>query len=912
MFKKTAPVLTLISLLLVFFFDVVFLGKTLSTSSLLPGMSINGPYGFNGYKPNYPFSIDAGGHAWTNEPNPYIISNIIKEGHLPLWNPHEGLGIPLLANPNSEVINPIKFFLNLYPTPFLQDMFFLLRLFLAGILTYLFLREKRLSEIASLFGAVSFMLSGYSIWWINLHPLSSIMYIPGYFYFYERWENRRKAKDLFSLSICIALSIIAGKIHDVVMGSSVFSIYTIQRGFSEERWKGIIIRLKILLLVFISSFCLSAFYLFPVLELNLYASPLAKSIRTGSAGHTLPLLTSISLWQPLFLGWKNYLYNSWLQWKPDIMVFYSGMTVLLLFIYGCFDKRVLKENLSFVVFSSLLFLQLFGLLPYWLIPNLPIFRDITFLKYHSMLHFSLSVISASSLERLMEDKKKIFYIALGIVVIVITIYFYSLLQSASSNDKLYIGKIMAGNLLFFIVIGIIFYVFKKRVLGCLILGVLVLELYLYMPKDHPNRYFPYKEPPILKVIKEEHPYRIIGDGDIIPPLISNANGLYDIRGIDVLVPKDYYLFFENLISFSVPYTNYPDILIAGTSPWIDLLGVKYILTKERLEQGRLEMALKRNIISLRWIRFFEAMKNHNIKGGRGYGFHEIAGERRFSLFFNRGFKFKSRITITEPYLFVGLAVKDGSEENHLELEFGLDDSRKSVILKDIKGWNDYWINVSNLIGKTIDVILEDKGYGKGEVVLGDFGLSPGYEEEKKIGFKLIDMHSRELGYLKFKGVYGDINLYENENVMNRAFILHRVKQAEGIYHVIKELQNGLDFREMGLVGEDYHYSILGEGNGDKIVIKRYAPQEIVLEVESKGGLLVLSDLYYPGWRVKVNGKDKDVIRVFGALRGVIVNGGKSEVRFYYNPLVIKIGLLVSLVSITAWTVFLCYHKRRRG
>ena len=75
--------LLLAFLLIIFFHDVCFFGKTLSTASLLPGTTPHGPYGFSGYRPALPFSFDTGGDAWVNEPNPYIIKKILTQGSLP-------------------------------------------------------------------------------------------------------------------------------------------------------------------------------------------------------------------------------------------------------------------------------------------------------------------------------------------------------------------------------------------------------------------------------------------------------------------------------------------------------------------------------------------------------------------------------------------------------------------------------------------------------------------------------------------------------------------------------------------------------------------------------------------------------------------------------------------------------------
>ena len=65
-FLTGLPFLLLALVLLLFFYDIAFLGKTLSTSSLLPGTTPQGPYGFSGHRPELPFSFDTAGNAWVN------------------------------------------------------------------------------------------------------------------------------------------------------------------------------------------------------------------------------------------------------------------------------------------------------------------------------------------------------------------------------------------------------------------------------------------------------------------------------------------------------------------------------------------------------------------------------------------------------------------------------------------------------------------------------------------------------------------------------------------------------------------------------------------------------------------------------------------------------------------------------
>jgi uncharacterized membrane protein YfhO len=62
-------------------------------------------------------------------------------------------------------------------------------------------------------------------------------------------------------------------------------------------------------------------------------------------------------------------------------------------------------------------------------------------------------------------------------------------------------------------------------------------------------------------------------------------------------------------------------------------------------------------------------------------------------------------------------------------------------------------------------------------------------------------------------------------------------------------------------------------------------------------LLVLSDMYYPGWGVQVNGKATTIYRGNLLFRVVRIPEGASKVLFEYRPLSFIIGGIISLVGI---------------
>ena len=77
------------------------------------------------------------------------------------------------------------------------------------------------------------------------------------------------------------------------------------------------------------------------------------------------------------------------------------------------------------------------------------------------------------------------------------------------------------------------------------------------------------------------------------------------------------------------------------------------------------------------------------------------------------------------------------------------------------------------------------------------------------------------------------------------------------------------------------------------------------------GLLVLGDPWYPQWRVEVDGRPAELLRVDHAFRGVRVPSGSHRVVFTYQDRALQAGLVVS--SLTALGLAgLWWWRRRRG
>ena len=81
-------------------------------------------------------------------------------------------------------------------------------------------------------------------------------------------------------------------------------------------------------------------------------------------------------------------------------------------------------------------------------------------------------------------------------------------------------------------------------------------------------------------------------------------------------------------------------------------------------------------------------------------------------------------------------------------------------------------------------------------------------------------------------------------------------------------------------------------------ITHYGAQQVTIDAQAtKASELVLSDTYYPGWKVTVNGRPARISPVDYMFRGVPVPAGTDRIVFTYDPASFRIGWMISLVAV---------------
>lgn len=87
----------------------------------------------------------------------------------------------------------------------------------------------------------------------------------------------------------------------------------------------------------------------------------------------------------------------------------------------------------------------------------------------------------------------------------------------------------------------------------------------------------------------------------------------------------------------------------------------------------------------------------------------------------------------------------------------------------------------------------------------------------------------------------------------------------------------------------------------EIVEMRDARVSLAVEIDGDG-LLVLFEQHFEGWRVTVDGEERDCLRINALFRGVALAAGHHEVVFSYEPDSLKLGGALSLLALLLLTL----------
>jgi hypothetical protein len=153
-------------------------------------------------------------------------------------------------------------------------------------------------------------------------------------------------------------------------------------------------------------------------------------------------------------------------------------------------------------------------------------------------------------------------------------------------------------------------------------------------------------------------------------------------------------------------------------------------------------------------------------------------------------------------------------------------------------------------------------------------------------FQVINMLNTK--YLIFPaGGHGETVPVENPYAYGNAWFVDDVRYVDNANEEIDALSD-VDLRTTTVVDKRFK-EILGEtanisADGSDITLTSYAPNKLTYDVDATGnGIIVFSEIYYPGWEATIDGKPVELARANYILRSMPVTAGKHKVEMSFNP-----------------------------
>ena len=493
---KAAAVLALILVLV--YGEVVCLGYTLN-----PGLSnygvLNVPqYGYRGRWLTYSVVMDplaTGGQNW---PMYALISRTLVSGKIPLWNPYQGTGAPLAADTSWSTYFPIDI-LYLINNQY-WDFIWILKLWIAGTLCYLFLRKLGLRWLPATGGSIAYALSGAFIFYPFLPWTNVAIMTPALLLAAKKCFDQPFSRDAVVLGgVTFAVSLLGAHIEALVIQFLYLIMFVLFMVITskKKRIRGIATCAASVLL----GMGLGAFFLLSVLEYLLEAT-LGHSAGVGLAslsGEGNPAIWLMTLFVPYFYGFlQTYPYDRLRQvffW--DISPGYLGTTVFFLSLLPLFSIRQFfkqeraKYYVFFLVSGILILMKAFGLPPINWIGFLPVLTDVIFPRFcGSVLAMSFAGACAYGLEMVSTTVKRSSAKALVVVLVTLGLAVYATIPfpASPSNPFFVVSLGYLALSVFFLILSAYVSSKDRPMAAAILVAFVVLELTSYVPKSLPVRY----------------------------------------------------------------------------------------------------------------------------------------------------------------------------------------------------------------------------------------------------------------------------------------------------------------------------------------------------------------------------------------------------------------------------------------
>lgn len=960
--------LVLALILNIIFFPALWGGKTLLMSARdAPSIMQTGAYSQEAPLPTAGRTTDPGAPAWQSEPWIKIICDQFgKERNLPLWNPYSAFGTPLAAAMQPQPFYPLTVLLCADPTPSTYNFMVLGRLFLAGLMTFLFARLFMVF-LPSLFAATAFMLSGYFIMYMDMPHLSVEVLLPGVFLAFELLLRRRSWASVAGVAGVVLLSAVGGMPESMFLTISFGCCYFLFRLLSEPEFRNLILaRLGMAAAGLAIGFALSAFLLLPFLEYMTVAHDAHQPANLGGNKTGLNFFddgkSAITYLLPLIFGPGG---NSILapgQWTG--LSGYWGIIPFVFALLGIFcvflpaEHPSLRTLRSFTIFFAimliLMILKRFGHPTINWIGRLPLAELIVFPKYlEPLAAFCVAMLAGTGFSRLLEEPARVrrslalITVALGLAVM-LALAGWSLprVLQLTQRSHVYYLNLLGGVLIVIATMVLVARADRSKRTGWALLGLLSIELsfnfivpsfYLFSSLP-PARINPYAGAPYLDFLKQRNVNgdRLFAREGFLHPNWSGVYGLADVRTLDAMSPRRYLPFLRNFLlkpgdegrlngdladrftGSEVGYTYAFET--AAENRFLALSSVRYLISGS--EYGA-PTQVSNDI--------FAQHQGEKIWGLGIQSFGRGPGSSAVGLFQHppsSRLSYRTSIDLTRPIFEGVVAIAPEAEDKTDGVGFlleirtaGQTDFLFNTFLNPKESPEDrngrrFRADLTPYTGKEVELLFSTDPGPSGNNTY-DWG---GWTRLRFVPAQSLEaaeaVHS-------FKEIYNaEVRIYENSAILPRASLFRAAEVLPDAAVLARLKDPSFDPREKVVLSAESvpaeasapleTISAAKAGPAESARITLYESQRVVIEAETGApAILMLNDTNYPGWRATLNGKPTPVLQANYLFRGIVLPAGRHVVEFSYQPNSLRLGGLISIAGLVALMVPPALMLRRR-
>ena len=538
------------------------------------------------------------GHPVKNAAMPDVVTQIYpwkklvvglwQQSQVPLWNPYNFAGNPLMANYQSAVFQPFNWLFLVLPQLDAWTILIFLQPLLAGVFTYLFGRQLKLSQAAALLTSVSFMFCGFITCWLAYGTLAfALLWLPLILYSLE--------KKFYPLtSLALAASFFSGHFQISLYVLLAAGGWLVFRWLTTRQTKDFFWRLIFLLL----GIGLAAPQLLPTVELY-RQTPRSEFYQIGEK---IPFAHLVTLLAPDFYG-NPVTRNDrghYAEWAG-----FTGVIPLILALYALRLGGRSKQS-SFFVFLGLGTLLL--TLPTPLLDlveslKIPVLSTSAAARIIGLFSFSVAILAGFGFDRLRQDLKQkklrpILSVAGLVALICLVIWGVLLFIKPFPSADLAVSKhnfILPTGLVATLFGLIVFFwlannFFKKNkffihnssfIILSALLVLTVFDLCRFTQKWQPfdKRENVYPSLPILEYLPRQASYdRVFGN---LGMALQNYSQIQGLEGYDPMYLNRYgeFLVYANQGQLGKPPMRGINLAKGGlyTRQVLNLLGVKYLL-----------------------------------------------------------------------------------------------------------------------------------------------------------------------------------------------------------------------------------------------------------------------------------------------------------------------------------------------